>query len=111
MALTRGAADPLPPLAEFNVKEIRPPRMDDSGRTKYPVLFRVYVPYFVCLAFGAHALPLLAPIHSLYPALTLLARAHQTLLPPPSRRAWPIYVIYLHTRRRLRLPFPRASVK
>ncbi|XP_006461711.1 hypothetical protein AGABI2DRAFT_185824 [Agaricus bisporus var. bisporus H97] len=27
---------------EFNVKEIRPPRMDDSGRTKYPVLFRVY---------------------------------------------------------------------
>jgi len=24
------------------VKEIRPPRMDDSGRTKYPVLFRVY---------------------------------------------------------------------
>ncbi|KAJ7708699.1 dipeptidyl aminopeptidase [Mycena rosella] len=29
---------------ELNVKEIRPPRMDDSGRTKYPVLFRVYVP-------------------------------------------------------------------
>lgn len=29
--------------AELNVKEIRPPRMDDSGRTKYPVLFRVYV--------------------------------------------------------------------
>ncbi|KAJ6485813.1 dipeptidyl aminopeptidase [Mycena sanguinolenta] len=27
---------------ELNVKEIRPPRMDDSGRTKYPVLFRVY---------------------------------------------------------------------
>lgn len=30
-------------LRELNVKEIRPPRMDDSGRTKYPVLFRVYV--------------------------------------------------------------------
>jgi dipeptidyl aminopeptidase B len=28
---------------ELNVKEIRPPQMDDSGRTKYPVLFRVYV--------------------------------------------------------------------
>ncbi|KAJ7493362.1 dipeptidyl aminopeptidase [Mycena galericulata] len=27
---------------ELNVQEIRPPRMDDSGRTKYPVLFRVY---------------------------------------------------------------------
>ncbi|KAL4265734.1 peptidase S9B family protein [Pleurotus pulmonarius] len=27
---------------ELNFKEIRPPRMDDSGRTKYPVLFRVY---------------------------------------------------------------------
>ncbi|KAJ7281993.1 dipeptidyl aminopeptidase [Mycena rebaudengoi] len=27
---------------ELNVKEVRPPRMDDSGRTKYPVLFRVY---------------------------------------------------------------------
>ncbi|KAJ3509953.1 hypothetical protein NLJ89_g4948 [Agrocybe chaxingu] len=27
---------------EFNVKELRPPRMDDSGRRKYPVLFRVY---------------------------------------------------------------------
>ncbi len=27
---------------ELNVKEMRPPRMDDSGRTKYPVLFRVY---------------------------------------------------------------------
>ena len=26
---------------ELNFKEIRPPRMDDSGRTKYPVLFRV----------------------------------------------------------------------
>ena len=26
------------------MKEIRPPKMDDSGRTKYPVLFRVYVP-------------------------------------------------------------------
>jgi len=30
-------------LIELNVKEIRPPKMDDSGRTKYPVLFRVYV--------------------------------------------------------------------
>jgi dipeptidyl aminopeptidase len=28
---------------ELNVKEIRPPRMDDSGRLKYPVLFKVYV--------------------------------------------------------------------
>ncbi|KAF5386417.1 hypothetical protein D9757_006636 [Collybiopsis confluens] len=27
---------------ELNVKEIRPPRMDDSGRTKYAVLFYVY---------------------------------------------------------------------
>ncbi|KAG9313219.1 dipeptidyl aminopeptidase [Chiua virens] len=27
---------------EFNVKEMRPPKMDDSGRTKYPVLFLVY---------------------------------------------------------------------
>ncbi|KAG1771459.1 dipeptidyl aminopeptidase [Suillus occidentalis] len=27
---------------ELNVKEMRPPRMDDSGRTKYPVLFFVY---------------------------------------------------------------------
>lgn len=27
---------------ELNVKEIRPPKMDDSGRVKYPVLFRVY---------------------------------------------------------------------
>lgn len=28
---------------ELNALEIRPPRMDDSGRTKYPVLFQVYV--------------------------------------------------------------------
>ncbi|KAF8555864.1 dipeptidyl aminopeptidase [Imleria badia] len=27
---------------ELNVKEMRPPKMDDSGRTKYPVLFYVY---------------------------------------------------------------------
>ncbi|GJE93852.1 dipeptidyl aminopeptidase [Phanerochaete sordida] len=27
---------------ELNVREIRPPRMDDSGKTKYPVLFHVY---------------------------------------------------------------------
>ena len=27
---------------ELNVLELRPARMDDSGRTKYPVLFRVY---------------------------------------------------------------------
>jgi hypothetical protein len=26
---------------ELNVMEIRPPRMDDSGRSKYPVLFYV----------------------------------------------------------------------
>lgn len=33
---------------ELNVREIRPPRMDDSGKTKYPVLFHVYVssPFF-----------------------------------------------------------------
>lgn len=28
--------------------EMRPPRMDDSGRTKYPVLFRVYVRQVCC---------------------------------------------------------------
>jgi dipeptidyl aminopeptidase len=28
-------------VKELDVKEIRPPRMDDSGRVKYPVLFRV----------------------------------------------------------------------
>ena len=28
-------------LLELNVKELLPPRMDNSGRTKYPVLFRV----------------------------------------------------------------------
>jgi dipeptidyl aminopeptidase len=28
--------------SELNAIELRPPRMDDSGRTKYPVLFRVY---------------------------------------------------------------------
>lgn len=27
---------------EFNVKEMRPPGMDTSGKTKYPVLFKVY---------------------------------------------------------------------
>jgi dipeptidyl aminopeptidase len=27
---------------ELNVKELRPPGMDDSGRVKYPVLFYVY---------------------------------------------------------------------
>ncbi|KAI0685597.1 dipeptidyl aminopeptidase [Cytidiella melzeri] len=27
---------------ELNVQEYRPPRMDDSGKTKYPVLFQVY---------------------------------------------------------------------
>ncbi|KAH9930262.1 dipeptidyl aminopeptidase [Fomitopsis serialis] len=27
---------------ELNFKEIRPPRMDDSGRTKYAVMFRLY---------------------------------------------------------------------
>lgn len=31
----------LIPAKELDVKEIRPPRMDDSGRIKYPVLFRV----------------------------------------------------------------------
>ena len=29
-------------IAELNAIELRPPHMDDSGRTKYPVLFRVY---------------------------------------------------------------------
>ena len=28
---------------ELNVREIRPPNMDDSGRTKYPVLFHPFV--------------------------------------------------------------------
>jgi hypothetical protein len=28
---------------ELNVKEIRPPQMDGSGRSKYPVLFNVWV--------------------------------------------------------------------
>lgn len=32
-------------LVELNVKEMRPPQMDDSGRTKYPVLFHVCVFY------------------------------------------------------------------
>lgn len=34
---------------ELNVQEIRPPRMDDSGRVKYPVLFRVSVILFLGL--------------------------------------------------------------
>ncbi|KAG9097073.1 hypothetical protein FRC07_010837, partial [Ceratobasidium sp. 392] len=29
-------------IAELNVMEIRPPNMDETGRKKYPVLFRVY---------------------------------------------------------------------
>lgn len=29
------------PFQELNTLEIRPPNMDDSGRIKYPVLFRV----------------------------------------------------------------------
>ena len=33
---------PLLPYAELNAVELRPPNMDDSGRMKYPVLFRVY---------------------------------------------------------------------
>ena len=37
-------------LAELNVREIRPPRMDDSGKTKYPVLFQVYVASIYMLA-------------------------------------------------------------
>lgn len=28
-------------MTELNAMEIQPPSMDDSGRTKYPVLFRV----------------------------------------------------------------------
>ena len=35
------------PFAELNAVELRPPRMDDSGRTKYPVLFHVYARFFV----------------------------------------------------------------
>jgi dipeptidyl aminopeptidase B len=31
--------------AELNAVELRPPRMDNSGRTKYPVLFRVYATF------------------------------------------------------------------
>jgi hypothetical protein len=31
--------------AELNTIELRPPHMDDSGRTKYPVLFRVYADF------------------------------------------------------------------
>lgn len=30
-----------PTHVELNVREIRPPRMDDSGKTKYAVLFQV----------------------------------------------------------------------
>jgi len=40
--------------AELNVMELRPPHMDDSGRTKYPVLFRVYVGLPSGLAHPAH---------------------------------------------------------
>lgn len=36
-------------VSELNVKEMRPPKMDDSGRTKYPVLFLVWV-----LGFGSY---------------------------------------------------------
>ena len=38
----RVACDRSVVFLEFNVKEIRPPNMDSSGRTKYPVLFGVY---------------------------------------------------------------------
>ena len=30
---------------ELNVKEIRPPNMDESGRSKYPVIFHPFVIY------------------------------------------------------------------
>ena len=51
---------------ELNVKELRPPRMDDSGRIKYPVLFRVYVFQPSCLHrsltfFASFSLSLLFP--------------------------------------------------
>ena len=37
---------------EFNVKEMRPPGMDTSGKTKYPVLFGVYEnTFFLCRMF------------------------------------------------------------
>lgn len=35
---------------EVNVMEIRPPMMDESGRTKYPVLFQVSVSRLIALA-------------------------------------------------------------
>lgn len=28
-------------FVELNYREIRPPKMDDSGKTKYPVLFHM----------------------------------------------------------------------
>ena len=34
-------------LSEFDVKEIHPPGMDISGKTKYPVLFGVYEDTFL----------------------------------------------------------------
>lgn len=37
---------------ELNVKEIRPPHMDYSGRTEYPVLFHVYLILFLFLFLG-----------------------------------------------------------
>ena len=33
-------SDPLPD-PEFNVVELRPPSMDETGKTKYPVLFHL----------------------------------------------------------------------
>lgn len=40
--LPRDFTETHPSCTELNAMEMRPPRMDDSGRTKYPVLFRVY---------------------------------------------------------------------
>ena len=40
------------PFAELNAVELRPPHMDDSGRTKYPVLFRVYARFFFLCIFA-----------------------------------------------------------
>lgn len=39
---------------EVNVMEIRPPMMDESGRTKYPVLFQVSVLTCSLLAVPLH---------------------------------------------------------
>jgi hypothetical protein len=41
---------------EINVKEMRPPGLDESGRVRYPVLFRVCAasPRCTCLRLGSY---------------------------------------------------------